>query len=447
MNLDEMKRYVERTVARARAAGAEKAEAAVIQRLEVEVEVRKDAIEKLTESVSNSLAVTVSVDRRRANLISSDLSDESVGQLIGEGIELARVMDRDEYFDLPDAAELGAAEADLQLFDPETLGVSTEERIALARSLERAALGLDGRIISDGSSSVSSVKTIAFANSLGFCEGFLRSSNGLFLSCAVEDRPALSENIGKKQSAGWYSTALSPGDLERPEEIAVKAVERTIRKLGARKPRTCEVPVVFDTETAGMLLESIAHAVSGGNIYRKSSFLVDKVGSKIGSPLLAVIDDALLPRRLGSRPFDHEGVRSRRNVVVDRGILKSYTLSSYQARKLGLKTTGNAGGSSNFYIEPGSSTPAEIIASVSEGLYLTSLSGPGANWSTGDFSQGAQGVWIEHGELSYPVDEFTIASTFADMLAGIEMIANDVDWRNAIASPTIKIGRITVSGT
>jgi PmbA protein len=447
MNLDEMKRYAERTVGRARSAGAETAEASVIQKLEIEVEVRKDAIEKLTESVSNTLGITVSVDRRRASLVSSDLSDEAVGQLITEGIELARVMDRDEYFDLPDPAELGAAAADLELFHPETLRVSTEDRIALARSLERMALAMDKRIISDGCSSVSGVRTVAFANSLGFCEGFLRSSNGLFLSCAAEDRPALSENIGKKQSAGWYSTALSPRDLESPDEIAKEAVERTLRKLGARKPRTCEVPVVFDTETAGMLLESIAHAASGGNIYRKSSFLVDKVGAAIGSPLLTVIDDALLPRRLGSRPFDHEGVRSRRSLIVDAGVLKSYTLSSYQARKLGLKTTGNAGGSSNFYIEPGRSTPAEIIASVPEGLYLTSLSGPGANWSTGDFSQGAQGLWIERGDLSYPVDEFTIASTFADMLSGIELVGNDVDWRNAIASPTIKIGRITVSGT
>ena len=435
------------TVGRARAAGAETAEVSVVQKLEIEVEVRKDAIEKLTESVSNSLGITVSVDRRRANLYSSDLSDESVGQLITEGIELARVMDRDEYFELPDPAELGAAETDLGLFDPETLRVSTEERIALARTLERAALAMDKRIISDGSSSASGVRTIAIANSLGFCDGFLRSSNALFLSCAAEDRPELSENIGKKQSAGWYSTAVSPRGLEGPEEIAVKAVERTLRKLGARKPRTCEVPVVFDAETAGMLLEGIANAVNGGNIYRKSSFLVDKVGSAIGSPLLTVIDDALMPRRLGSRPFDREGVRSRRNIIVDRGTLKSYTLSSYQARKLGLKTTGNAGGSSNFYVEPGGSTPAEIIASVTEGLYLTSLSGPGANWTTGDFSQGAQGSWIERGELSYPVDEFTIASTFADMLAGIAMIGSDIDWRNPIAAPTIKIGRITVSGT
>jgi len=447
MNLDEAKRFVEGTVQRARTAGAVLVEVSFIERLEIEVEVRKDAIEKLTESVSNSLGLTVSVDKRRANLLSSDLSDESIGQLIGEGIELARVMDRDDYFDLPAREELGTADANLELFDPATLDIITEERIKLARELERTALKMDGRIISDGSSSVSTVRTFAFANSLGFCEGFKRSSNALYLSCAAEDKPQRSENIGKKQSSGWFSKAISARSLDGVEAIASRAVERTLRKLGARKPKTCEVPVIFDPETASQLLETIAHALSGGSIYRKSSFLVDKVGTAIGSPLLTLIDDALMPAKLGSRPFDYEGVRSRRNVIVEGGMLRSYLMSSYQARKLGLKTTANAGGFSNFFIEPGNVTPEEMIASVSEGLYLTSLSGPGANWTTGDFSQGAQGIWIERGELAYPVDEFTIASTFPEMLSGITMVGSDIDWRTSLAAPTIKIGRMTVSGT
>jgi len=447
MDLDQAKRMAEGTVRRARAAGAELVEVSVVEHLVVEVEVRKDAIEKLTESVSNSLGLTVAVDKRRANVLSSDLSQESIDQLIRQGIELARVMDRDDYFDLPALKELGTVETDLELFDPATLAITTEERIELARALERAALAMDGRIISDGSAATSTVRTIAFANSLGFCEGFRRSSNALVVSCAVEDTPQRSENIGKKQSAGWYSRAISPRSLEPVEMIAAKAVQRTLRKLGARKPRTCEAPVVFDTETASQLLESIANAVGGGNIYRKSSFLVDRLGSVIGSPLLTIIDDALMPAKLGSRPFDHEGVRSRRNVVLRRGTLESYLMSSYHARKLGLATTGNAGGHSNLYIEPGEAAPEAIVASVAEGLYLTSLSGPGANWTTGDFSQGAQGLWIERGEIAYPVDEFTIASTFPEMLAGIEMIGNDIDWRDPLAAPTIKIGRMTVSGT
>jgi PmbA protein len=204
---------------------------------------------------------------------------------------------------------------------------------------------------------------------------------------------------------------------------------------------------VLDPETTRDFFESIAGALGGGSIYRKSSFLVDRLGTRIGSPLVTIVDDALMPGKLGSRPFDFEGVRSRRNVPIEGGILKSYLLSSYQGRKLGFKTTGNAGGISNLYLEPGASTPREILSSVSQGLYLTALSGPGANWMTGDFSQGGQGFWIENGELSYPVDEFTIASSFPAMLAGIVMVGNDMDWRSALAAPTIKIERMTLSGT
>ncbi|MGD1047984.1 MAG: metallopeptidase TldD-related protein, partial [Candidatus Krumholzibacteriaceae bacterium] len=269
----------------------------------------------------------------------------------------------------------------------------------------------------------------------------------LAISCAVEDRPENGENIGKRQSSYWYSTAIRARDLEPLEEIASKAVMRTLRKIGARKPKTCEVSVVFDPEATRELLESVAHAVSGGNIYRKSSFLVDRLGTQVGSPLFTIVDDALLSGKLGSRPFDSEGVRARRNLVFEKGLLKSYLLSSYQGRKLGLKTTGNAGGISNLRLEPGTCDQRDILASVSQGLYLTALFGPGANWMTGDFSQGAQGFWIENGELAYPVDEFTIAGSFPAMLSGIVMVASDIDWRSPLAAPTIKIERMTLSGT
>jgi PmbA protein len=444
---DEMKRLAERTVQRARASGAETAEVTVLERMEFAAEVRKGAIEKLIESVSSTIDIQLSVDRRKALVSSTDLSAESVATLITEGVELAKVMDGDEYFALPDDAELGAAGGDLAIFDAEAHAIPAEKKIALAFELERNALRIDRRIIPDGSSFSSSARTISFANSLGFCDSYRRTSHTLALSCAVEDRPALGENIGKRQSSYWYSTAIRARDLEPVDEIASKAVSRTLRKIGARKPKTCEVPVVFDPEATRDLLESIASAASGGNIYRKSSFLVDRAGTQVGSPLVTIIDDPLLPGRLGSRPFDYEGVRARRNVVFEKGLLKSYLLSSYQARKLGLKTTGNAGGISNLYLEPGSSAPREILASIDQGLYLMALSGPGANWMTGDFSQGAQGFWIENGELSYPVDEFTLASSFPSMLSCVSMVGGDIDWRSPIAAPTIKIERMTLSGT
>jgi PmbA protein len=447
VNADDMKRLAERTVRRALAAGAETSEVTVLERMEFSVEARKGSIEKLIESVSSTIDIEISIDRRKAVVSSSDLSDESIGALIAEGVELARIMDRDEFFSLPDPAELGAATEDLDLFDPESHAVPTERKIALALELERNALAIDRRIIPDGSSFSNGARTIAFANSLGFCEAYRRTSHTLALSCAVEDRPENGENIGKRQSSYWYSTAIRARDLEGIQAIAANAVSRTLRKIGARKPKTCEVPIVFDPETTRDFLGSIASALGGGSIYRKSSFLVDRTGQRIGSPLVTIVDDALMPGKLGSRPFDYEGVRSRRTVPIDGGTLKSYLLSSYQGRKLGFKTTGNAGGISNLYLEPGISTAREILSSVSQGLYLTALSGPGANWMTGDFSQGAQGFWIEDGELSYPVDEFTVAGSFPSMLSGIVMVGNDMDWRSSIAAPTIKIERMTLSGT
>ncbi len=442
-----MKQFAERTVRRARQSGAETAEVTAVEKMEFSVEVRKGAIEKLTESVSSSINIELSIDRRKAFVSSSDLSDETVSALIREGVELAKVMDRDEYFGLPDEEELGGAGDDLKIFDPDSIVAPADKKIRLALELERKALQMDRRIIPDGSSFANGVKTIAFANSLGFCDAYRRTSQTLALSCAVEDRPERSENIGKRQSSYWYSTAVEARGLDPLDEIAAKAVSRTLRKIGAQKPKTCEAPVVLDPETCRGFLESIAHAVNGGNIYRKSSFLVDRAGTLAGSPLVTIIDDPLMPGKLGSRPFDYEGVRARRNAVFEKGFLTSYLLSSYQGRKLGLKTTGSAGGITNFYLEPGKSTPRDIIGSVRQGLYLTSLSGPGANWMTGDFSQGAQGLWIENGELSYPVDEFTIASSFSAMLAGIVMVGNDIDWRSVLAAPTIKIERMTLSGT
>jgi PmbA protein len=442
-----MKRFAERTVRRALDSGAETAEATVFERLEFTAEARKGAVEKLIESVASAIDIELSVDRRKALVSSSDLSEESVSALIADGVELAKVMDRDDFFALPEVSELGAAREELAIFDPDASAIPAESKIALALELERIALRMDSRIIPDGSSFSNSSRTIAFANSMGFCEAYRRTSHMLALSCAVEDKPENGENIGKRQSSHWFSTAICARDLEPLENIAAKAVSRTLRKIGARKPKTCEAPVVFDPEATRDLLDSIAHAVGGGNIYRKSSFLVDRAGAQVGSPLVNIVDDPLMTQKLGSRPFDSEGVRARRNVVFERGILKSFLLGSYQARKLGLKTTGNAGGISNFRFESGSSDPREIIASVSHGLYLTALFGPGANWMTGDFSQGAQGFWIENGELAYPVDEFTIAGSFPAMLSGIVMVGNDVDWRSPIAAPTMKIERMTISGT
>ncbi len=447
MTNEEMKKLAEWTVETAVSNGADTAEVAVTGSKEFSVTVRNGGIENLNESVSSRIGITVSTEKRKASITSTDLSEDSIRQLIIEGVELSRVMDSDEFFGLPEADQLGIHEADLGIYDPLTARMPADRMIALVNDLERTACALDGRIISDGASASCGEQAVAFANSLGFIGAYRKSYNSIVISCAVQDTPTKGENTGKKQSSYWYSASPSFSGLEDVGEIASKAVERTIRKLGAVKPETCELPVIFDPVTARSFLGWMASAVNGGNIYRKSSFLVDMIDGKVGSDLLTVVDDPLLAGKLGSRPFDGEGVKPRRNVVFENGTLKSYLMSSYQARKLGSVTTGNAGGFSNLYLVPGDTTEADIIASVDKGLYLTSISGPGANWSNGDFSQGGQGIWINNGELTYPVTEFTIAGTFPRMLSGISMVGDILDWRSSLASPPFKIDGMTISGT
>jgi PmbA protein len=447
MMLDEIKALSERTVLAARSNGADTAEVTVSDSREIEVSARKGAVEALTDYASSSIAVTVSVDKRQASVTSSELGDESILNLVLEAIELARLMNRDEYFDLPDAEELGCTEAELDIFDEQVAGMGTERMIEAALHLEKTTCSLDRRIISDGATVSKGSYHRAFANSCGFCDAYSKTIASIGISCAAEEESRRGENLGKKQSSYWSSNATSLKDLERPEAVARKAVQRTLRKLGAIKPKTREAPVVFDPITARRFISHLSTAVDGGKIYRKSSFLVGMKGKRVGSPHVLIYDDPLLPGRMGTHPFDSEGVRARRNIVIEKGVLKSYLMDSYQARKLGDKTTGNGGGATNFYMMPGPSKPASLIDGVEEGLYLTTLIGPGANTATGDFSQGAQGIWIEKGELSYPVDEFTIAGTFQKMLLGITMVADDIDWNNKIAAPSFMIESMIISGT
>ena len=433
-------------VEKATSLGAETVEASIGENLNFSVNVRNRDVETLTESVSNHIHILVSIGGRRASSTSSDLSRESIARLAADAVKLCRIMERDEYYRLPDRDELGSASEDLQIFHPEITGMATDRKIEIARELEDIALKKDSRIMTDQSSYSSSVIKVALANSLGFCDSYRKSYNSALISCAAEDDTD-GQNRGKKQSAYWYSAAISFQQLSPLEEIASEAVERTLRKIGSIKPETCRVPVVFDPITAGGLLRSISSAVRGKNIYRKSSFLAGMLGREIAPSVLTVIDDPLMPGRLGSRPFDSEGVISRRNTVIEKGILRTYLMNTYQANKLGSKTTGNSGGSSNFFIKPGKFSEEEVISSVDNGLYLTATSGQGANWSTGDFSQGAEGIWIEDGSLSFPVSGFTIAGTFGEMLQDIEMIGKDIDWKNDIASPPFKINKMVISGS
>ena len=253
----------------------------------------------------------------------------------------------------------------------------------------------------------------------------------------------------------WYSSQRKFSRLESPAAVGKRAAERVLRRLGARKAKTCECPVVFDPEIAATLLRQLSSAISGYSLYKGASFLAGKLGEKIASDLVTVVDDGTIPGALGSRPFDGEGLLTKKKTIVERGVLQSYLLDTYSGKKLGLPSTANAArsvgeapgvGPMNFFLLPGTHAPEEIVASVEDGFYVTELIGFGVNLVTGDYSRGAVGLWIEKGKLAYPVEEITIAGNLKTMLADIEMVGNDLELRGRIAAPTIKISRMTVAG-
>ena len=312
-----------------------------------------------------------------------------------------------------------------------------------------AARAADPRIQnSEGSQASSSHARIVYANSAGFLGHYETSSHSLFSE-------PLAEDANSKQRDYWMSVAHRLSDLEAPEDVGRRAAERALRRLGARPIATCEVPVIFDPITAPSLLRQLAGCVSGYAVYRQSTFLGDKLGEQIANERLTAIDDGRRPGGLGSRPFDGEGLPSRRNVVLEAGRLASFLLDSYSARKVGGASTGNATRSagsapavapSNLWFEPGDESLEQIIARTERGLLVTELIGQGFNPVTGDYSRGAEGLWIEAGEIAHPVEEITVAGNFGDMLRDVDAVGNDLLWLGRVASPSLRVSRMTVAG-
>jgi PmbA protein len=364
-------------------------------------------------------------------------------------MEIAAISTEDPYAGLPDASELGTIEGDLELYSEDISRIETPQRIEHARRAEEAALSADPRITnSEGASFDAYSGERVFANSRGFL-GWYRVS-----SCSLSTTPVARQNDSMERDY-WFSSARSYARLESPEAIGRRAAERAVRRLGSRKVATQKAPVVFDPLTARSLVGNVFAAVDGEEIYRKASFLEGKLGERVASEHVTIVDDGTIPGLFGTTPFDDEGVPVRRTVVIDRGVLKSYLLNTYTARKLGMRTTGNAGrgitgnasvGHGNLFLEKGERSPEELIRGIKRGLYVTELIGSGVNIVTGDYSRGAAGLWIENGEFAYPVSEITIASTLQEMLAGIDQIGSDLEFRGAMASPTLVIGEMTISG-
>ena len=436
-------------VGRAMRAGASAADVVVREADEFSTVLRLGKIESLKEAAAKALGLRVLVGSRSATSFSSDFSAASLARLVERTVAMAKVTSEDPASGLAPAELLGRYEGDLAIFSPDVAELTTDERIQFARRAEEAALSADPRIRnSEGAWFEASWGTKAYANSLGFV-GSYRTSY-----CAVSVAP-IAQNGGMQRDY-WYSVARRAAALEEPEAVGRKAAERALRKLHARKVSTCRVPVVFDPETARSLGGNIFEAVRGDAIYRSASFLAGKLGQSVAGENITVLDDGLRPGGFGSRPFDDEGVPASVTPVIEKGVLRSYLLNSYTARKLDLKTTGNASrgvagppsvGPKNFYLAAGQDSPEEIIRSVKNGFYVTDLIGFGVNIVTGDYSRGASGLWIENGELTYPVEEVTIAGKLPEMLKGIEALGSDLEFRSALAAPTLLVGGLTVAGT
>jgi PmbA protein len=427
--------------------GASVSEVIIRRRTEFSVGVRHGEVETLKQSSDQGLGLRVLLDGKQASVAGSDLSREALDTLVSEAVELARATSPDDNAGLPHPDEFTSHVPDLALYDPAIQALTPEEGIELALRAERAAAEASPLVTNFEAGGFESVTgSMTLANSLGF-SGWYRAS-----SCSLSTVP-IAADAGRMQRDYWYDTRRKYADLDSPEQIGVKAAERTIRKLGARPVPTQSVPVIFEPNVARELLGDIFQAVSGESILRKASFMVGRLGEQIATRNLTVIDDGTIPGALGSRPFDAEGLPTRRTVIIRSGVLESFLLNTYTARKLGLKSTGNCArglvGSpgveaGNLYIEPGTHSAEEIIGSVSKGLLVTELIGFGVNIVTGDYSRSASGMWIEGGEIAFPVQGVTIAGSLKEMLRSIEMIGSDLDFRGSVVSPTLMIGRMTI---
>jgi PmbA protein len=433
----------ERFVEIGKASGADEVEITLVDGREFSVDVRLGEVENLVEAGSLSLSIRIIKDQKTAYATSSDLAGETVRRLIRNAVVRAGLASRDEHSGLPPLASERVDILSLDLFDPEIPRLDPSRKIRIALETERIALE-DKRITnSHGASFLSNEVTTVLANS----RGFLDSYDQTFCSLSVGLQAG---GTNDRVEDHWASVVRFFRDLETPLSVARKAVQRTVRQLRPRKVKTQAVPVIFEPEMTDWLMGFLFSCVSGAAVYRKASFLADRLETRIGNRNITVIDDGLLPRRLGSRPFDSEGTPCRKTTVVENGVLRRFLCGSYAGRKLKLPSSGNADGTgvspNNFFLLPGAATAQEIISSVEKGLLLTRTIGHGLNPVTGDLSRGAFGLWVEKGEIAYPVSEVTIAGNLEQILNRIEIVGNDLDFRAPVCGPTIRVGELIVAG-
>lgn len=437
-------------VARAMKGGATAADAIVRDATEFSTVVRMGEVETLKEAGSRGVGLRVFKGKRAASTYSSDFSADGIERLVKGALDLARITSEDPFAGLPDADLMGSLPGDLKLYHDDVYSLPPEDRIDYARRAEQAARDEDPRIKnSEGGGFDATTGRKVLANSLGFIGDYQRSY------CSITSVPIAQDEKGGMQRDYWYSAARSLARLESPESVGREAARRTVRRLGGRKVPSTKVPIVLDRTVAASVLGNIFEAASGDSIYRQSSFLVGKLGERIAGENITVVDDGTMPGGFGTTPFDGEGVPTRKTIVIEKGVLKSYLLNTYTARKLVLQTTGNAArglagnpgiGSGNFFLQPGPHSQQQIIAEIKRGFFVTEFLGFGVNLVTGDFSRGATGIWIENGELTFPVEEVTIAGNLKEMLNNISEIGSDLEFRGSTACPTLRIDGMTLAG-
>ncbi|ATP29531.1 metalloprotease PmbA [Chromobacterium violaceum] len=418
--------------------GASSAEVDVSEGVGQTVSVRLSEVETIEYNQDKGVSVTVYLGKKKGHASTSDFSDEALSDTVRAALDIARYTAEDDCAGLADPQLLADDLPDLDLFHPWQLPV--EEAIELARRCEDAARAVDARIRNSEGASVSvQANQFVYANSNGFSGGFAGSRHSL--SAAV-----VAEQDGVMQRDYWYSAARHQDDLASVEEIGRIAGERAVRRLGGRRVKTGQYPVLFEAPVAMSLLGHLAAAISGGNLYRKSSFLLDALGKPVMASRVTIDEDPFLLRGLASSAFDNEGVATKARRLVDGGVLQGYFLSSYSARKLGMQTTGNAGGAHNLVVHSTGESFAEVLSRMGSGLLVTELLGQGVNTVTGDYSRGAAGFWVENGVIAYPVEEITIAGNLRDMFVNIEAIADDTLDRGGRRIGSVLVGGMMVAG-
>ena len=436
-------------LAMAKAKGASQGDVIMAESDSFFVTVRMGEVEKISQAGEKRLGLRLFFGNSSATASTSDISKKAIEKLLEDTSRMAKVTAQDPHGGLPASNDLARELPDLDLVDDSARGIPVDERIAWAIQTEKSALAYDSRITnSEGAEFSNQFNHVVYASTGGFAGEY----NSSTFSHSVA--PVAAQN-GAMQRDYWYSSNRKYAKLESSAQVGERAAQRVLRRLGARKVKTCQAPVVFDPEMAASLLRNLSSALSGYSLYKGASFLIGRLDSIIGSELLTVIDDGTIPGALGSRPFDGEGLPVRKKIVVQKGRLQSYLLDTYSGKKLGMTSTGNASRSvgdapgvapANFYLAPGQQSPEDIIGTVQSGLYVTEMIGFGVNMVTGDYSRGAVGIWIENGKLAYPVEEITIAGNLKDMFRDIEMVGSDLEMRGRIASPTIKISQMTIAG-